>query len=134
MKKEKDVDRSRSITPVTGRKLDFAIITLLVVAVGYFSYDKFVAGPVAPRDSIKTIAGQPSSTRWDCRISEIPDRTLLSLFSYSLLPRIQICAQPIDNFRVFIKKVVSFADIGIKIEKKLRVAMLNVFPLPVPNR
>ena len=32
LKKEKDVDRSESITRVTGRKLDFAIIGLLVLA------------------------------------------------------------------------------------------------------
>ena len=36
LKKEKDVDRSQSITSQTGRKLDFAIIGLLVVALGYF--------------------------------------------------------------------------------------------------
>ncbi len=32
LKKEKDVDRSESITHVTGRKLDFAIIGVLVLA------------------------------------------------------------------------------------------------------
>ncbi len=36
LKREKDVDRSQSITPRTGRKLDFIIIGLLVVALGYF--------------------------------------------------------------------------------------------------
>ncbi len=36
LKREKDVDRSQSITPRTGRKLDFMIIGLLVVALGYF--------------------------------------------------------------------------------------------------
>ena len=42
LKKEKDVDRSQSITHRTGRKLDFIIIGLLVLALGYFTYDKFV--------------------------------------------------------------------------------------------
>ena len=42
LKKEKDVDRSQSITHVTGRKLDFVIIGLLTAALGYFAYDKFV--------------------------------------------------------------------------------------------
>jgi len=41
LKKEKDVDRSKSITQSTGRKLDFAIILVLVVALGYFAWDKF---------------------------------------------------------------------------------------------
>ena len=36
LKKEKDVDRSQSITDTTGRNLDFTIIALLVVALGYF--------------------------------------------------------------------------------------------------
>ena len=34
LKKESDVDRSESITHITGRKLDFVIIGVLVVAVG----------------------------------------------------------------------------------------------------
>lgn len=59
LKKEKDVDRGRSVTKVTGRKLDFVIIAMLVMALGYFGYDKFVAGPVQPQDSAKTIAVLP---------------------------------------------------------------------------
>jgi len=42
LKKEKDVDRSKPITPLTGRKLDFTIIGLLVLALGYFGFDKLV--------------------------------------------------------------------------------------------
>ena len=44
LKKEKDVDRSQSITPQTGRKLDRVIIGALVLALGYFVYDKFAPG------------------------------------------------------------------------------------------
>ncbi len=36
LKKEKDVDRAESITPITGRKLDFAIIAVLAVALVFF--------------------------------------------------------------------------------------------------
>jgi TolB-like protein len=39
IRKEKDVDRTQSITPSTGRKLDYAIIALLVVALGYFIWE-----------------------------------------------------------------------------------------------
>ncbi len=42
LKLEKDVDRSQSITNETSRKLDFIIIGVLVMALGYFAYDKFV--------------------------------------------------------------------------------------------
>jgi TolB-like protein/Flp pilus assembly protein TadD len=45
LKREKDVDRSESITQITGRKLDFMIITVLVLALIYFAYDEFVIEP-----------------------------------------------------------------------------------------
>ncbi len=41
LKKEKDVDRSQSITPKTGRKIDYLIIGVLVIAVGFLISDKF---------------------------------------------------------------------------------------------
>jgi len=41
LKKEKDIDRSNSIAPQTGRKLDRTIIVVLVLALAYFAYDKF---------------------------------------------------------------------------------------------
>ena len=40
LKKESDVDRSESITHVTGRKLDFMIIGVLAIAVGFLLVDK----------------------------------------------------------------------------------------------
>ena len=42
IKREHEVDRSQSVTMQTGRKLDFAIIGILVVMLGYFVLDKFV--------------------------------------------------------------------------------------------
>jgi len=41
LKREKDVDRTQSITHVTGRKLDRTIIVILVLALGYFAWDKY---------------------------------------------------------------------------------------------
>jgi TolB-like protein/Tfp pilus assembly protein PilF len=41
IKKEKDVDRSQSITGQTGHKLDRSIIVVLLVAVVYFAWDNF---------------------------------------------------------------------------------------------
>ncbi len=40
VKREEDVDRSQSITPSTGRKLDFVIIAALVVALSYFIWER----------------------------------------------------------------------------------------------
>ena len=45
LKKEKDVDRSRSITHLTGRKLDFVIIGVLVVALVLFAIERIVLLP-----------------------------------------------------------------------------------------
>ena len=53
VKLEKDVDRSQSVTHTTGRKLDFAIIGFLVVAVGYFAYDKFVFSVGSEADTVE---------------------------------------------------------------------------------
>jgi len=50
VKRESQVDRSQSITSVTGRKLDRSIIVILLLALGYFAWDKFSAPsqPTAP--------------------------------------------------------------------------------------
>ncbi|MFB3077740.1 MAG: tetratricopeptide repeat protein, partial [Lysobacterales bacterium] len=60
LKKEKDVDRSESITHITSRKLDFVVIGLLVVALGYFAYDKFVLDP--KRDTVMLESAARPST------------------------------------------------------------------------
>ena len=41
IKKEKDVDRSESVTRVTGAKLNRTITIVLVLALGFFIFDKF---------------------------------------------------------------------------------------------
>ena len=43
IKKEKDVDRTRSITQTTGQKLNYSIIALMALALSYFAWDKFVS-------------------------------------------------------------------------------------------
>jgi len=42
LKRERNVDRSESITTVTGRKLDFAIITMMGIAIVYLVVDNYV--------------------------------------------------------------------------------------------
>ena len=65
VKREKDIDRSQSITHVTGRKLDFAIIGVLAVVLAFFALDRFVwnvhdAEPVAATGGLdKSIAVLP---------------------------------------------------------------------------
>ena len=57
IKKEKDVDRSESITHVTSRKLDYLIISVLVAAVTFLLIDKFVFS-----DDSKTSDGEIVAT------------------------------------------------------------------------
>ena len=65
IKREAEVDRTDSTTHVTGRKLDFAIIGLLAVAVVYFAVDKFVLevereeSPGGAPPSIRSLAVLP---------------------------------------------------------------------------
>jgi hypothetical protein len=58
IKKEKDVDRSESITHLTGRKLDFTIIGVLAVAVAYFVSEKiFWSDDVVTELPVETSVG-----------------------------------------------------------------------------
>ena len=45
LKREEDVAPEHSITPQTGRRMDRMIIVVLVFALGYFAFDKFVLMP-----------------------------------------------------------------------------------------
>ncbi len=53
LKKEKDIDRSESITHITGRKIDYIIIAALVLALGFFVFDKFVLDPSRDADLVQ---------------------------------------------------------------------------------
>ncbi len=60
LKKEKDVDRSESITHITGRKLDFAIIGVLAIAVAYFVAEKFMSpNELAPDSQVDASIAVP---------------------------------------------------------------------------
>jgi len=41
LKREHEVDRSKSITPQTGKKLNTVIFAVMALAIAYFTYDKF---------------------------------------------------------------------------------------------
>src|SRR6059058_4566068 len=45
LKRDEDVAPEQSITPQTGRRMDRMIIVVLVLALGYFGFDKFVLTP-----------------------------------------------------------------------------------------
>ena len=45
LKREDDVSPEQTISPQTGRRMDRMIIVVLVLALGYFAFDKFVLAP-----------------------------------------------------------------------------------------
>ncbi len=45
LKRDQDVAPEQSIAPQTGRRMDRMIIVVLVLALGYFAFDKFVLTP-----------------------------------------------------------------------------------------
>lgn len=64
LKREKDVDRGESISPITGRKLDRTIILVLVLAVTYFIWEsRFAANrpetrPLTPPAQVQVEPGE----------------------------------------------------------------------------
>src|SRR5947209_12845886 len=58
LKRDEDVRPEESIAPQTGRRMDRMIIAVLVLALGYFTFDKFVLAPrrvSSPSDSSSAI-------------------------------------------------------------------------------
>ncbi len=86
IKKEKDVDRSQSITHVTGRKLDYIIIAVLVLALGYFAFDKFVLDPSRDAELVQTTTKAVTEQVSESAISEIPDNSIAVLAFTDLSP------------------------------------------------
>ena len=54
LKREAEVDRTESITPHTGKKIDRLIIVILVLALGYFVFDKFLLAPQREAEQTET--------------------------------------------------------------------------------
>ncbi len=88
IKREKEVDRSQSITAQTGRKLDRTIIVVLLVAVAWFAWDKFSnstdsepAIAAAIEDPADPVAAPPQSEK-----------------SVAVLPFVAMSSGPDDEF------------------------------------
>jgi len=65
VKRESEVDRSQSIAPRTGRKMDRHIMIAMALALAYFAYDKFLASPpdsMPQSDPDKHLQAESAST------------------------------------------------------------------------
>lgn len=60
--RESQVDRSRSITPQTGQKLNRAIIMIMALALVYFAVDKFYLSPARHETAVAGISAVPASS------------------------------------------------------------------------
>lgn len=73
IKRESEVDRSQSITPQTGRRLDRFIIVALAVAVGYLLVDKFfLQERIAAPTSTPTVAEAEPVAAGDPSVAVLP--------------------------------------------------------------
>jgi TolB-like protein len=61
LKREREVDRSASITHVTSRRLDHIIIALLVLAIGLFAFDRFSPRKAEPAAAAREAPAAPAA-------------------------------------------------------------------------
>lgn len=75
IKREKEVDRSQSITPQTGRKLNNTIFFVMALAIAYFAYDKFIlSGSREAAEATRQVAEQAAE-----QTSAEPDKSVAVL-------------------------------------------------------
>ncbi len=79
IKLEKDVDRSQSITHLTGRNIDYIIIAALVLALGFFAFDKFVLDPARDAELVQATTEAVTEQVTESVKSEIPDNSIAVL-------------------------------------------------------
>ena len=92
IKLEKHVVRDESISHLTGRKLDFAVIATLVVALGYFAFDKFVLDPSRDAELMQTTAEVVIEQATETGKSGIPDKSI------AVLPFVNMSSDPEQEY------------------------------------
>jgi TolB-like protein len=87
LKRERDIDRSQSVTPQTGRKINLLIIVLLALAIGVVALDRLIpeTGPEAEPQAVEApappaaIPSDHASTAAAARFAPAPDRSIAVL-------------------------------------------------------
>jgi TolB-like protein len=84
VKRESDVDRSHSITPTTGKKLNNAILVMMALAIVYLLFDKFTGqAPVQTASEQESAAMAPGGS---AAIPEAEPVTAIDSKSIAVLP------------------------------------------------
>jgi TolB-like protein/Tfp pilus assembly protein PilF len=86
IKRESEVDRSRSVTAQTGRKLNVMIIALMAVAITYLLFDKFLLAPRQMEDDTVTPASHTTQQAEAGAAETLPT-----------VDRLSIAVLPFDN-------------------------------------
>ncbi len=94
IKKERDVDRSQSITHQTGRKLDYTIIAILALALGYFIWESrfekedLTGAKLTGTVPVKSVA-EPD---------EVPAAVVIDPKSIAVLPFVNMSSDPEQEY------------------------------------
>jgi len=86
IKRESDVDRANSITPETGRKLNNTITMVLIVALGYFVFDKFVLDVSRDAALVEAAKQEVSQQVSEEQAEAVPQQAGVSDKSIAVLP------------------------------------------------
>jgi TolB-like protein/predicted Zn-dependent protease len=89
LKKEKDIDRTVSLTHKPGKHLDRIIIVLLALALGYFAVDKFVLDPARDVELVEETARQARS---EALVESYGDKSI------AVLPFVNMSANPEQEY------------------------------------
>ena len=85
LKREEDVAPEQSITPRIGRRMDGVIIVVLVLALGYFAFDKFVL--TSRREAALMVSALPNESR-----------SGINAKSIAVLPFVNMSADKADEY------------------------------------
>jgi TolB-like protein/Tfp pilus assembly protein PilF len=100
LKRERDVDRTESITHQTGRKLDYIIIAVLLLVLAYFAFDKFALDTSRDIEVVQSTADKSIAVLPFVNMSSDPEQEYFSdgiseelLNVLSKIPGLQVSAR-----------------------------------------
>jgi TolB-like protein/Tfp pilus assembly protein PilF len=132
LKRERDVDRSISITPQTGKRLDRVTIVVMTLALAYFAYDKFFLGgseQAVTGDVAETSAPKPPAEAAPVRPLNDKSIAVLPLANRSAREEDQYFTDGIhDDLLTQLAKVAS-----LKVISRTSVMRYRDTELPIPE-
>lgn len=97
LKREKDVERSESVTRKTGQNLDRTIILILVLALVYLAYDKFIDSP-AGDEALTAVADSQATLRDSANSDDRTAPNANAIKSIAVLPFVNMSSDPEQEY------------------------------------